>query len=99
MQKELNAAKEGMEIHILGVNADGEESGNGLATDGNDIPWLQDTEDADVWSSWEVTRRDVVILDRENRKVAVYNVTTHPLGSEANYEALKALLQQFAAPD
>ena len=37
--------------------------------------------------------RDVVILDAQNRSAEVYNLTEHPLGIEANREALKALRQ------
>ncbi len=46
----------------------------------------------DVWTKWAPIYRDVVILDPENRKVAVYNLTVHDLGVAANYAELKQLL-------
>jgi hypothetical protein len=49
--------------------------------------------DVDVWNAWGVTYRDVYILDRENALYAVYNLTDHPLSSDANREELKALLR------
>lgn len=56
------------------------------------LPWLQDTPEVDAWGLWRVTWRDVVILDRENRPVAVYNLTVHDLADPGSYAELKALL-------
>ena len=56
------------------------------------LPWLQETGDPDVWKSWAVTYRDVVILDADNQKVAVYNLTEHDLADSANYATLKSML-------
>ena len=64
---------------------------SGMAALG-DIPVLQDTSEFFVWESWDVTFRDVVILDRSNEKVGEFNLTTDSLSNPANYEALKALL-------
>ncbi len=80
-----------MAVHILGVNEIGQESGNAAMTAGRDLPWLQDVPAADVWKSWNVTFRDVVILDQENFPIAVYNLTIHDLGDANNYAELKAL--------
>ena len=85
-------------IHILGVNQVGQESGNTLACDGRDIPWLQETLTELVWVPWAVTYRDVVILDGENKKVGVFNLTTGDLGIPAHYDSLRALLLNAAAP-
>ena len=57
------------------------------------IPLLQDTTTANVWGLWAVTYRDVVILDAQNRKVGVYNLTEHDLSVEANRNTLKSLLR------
>ena len=73
MQGELDAAKTGLEIHILGVNGAGHEGDNTLMTDGRDIPRLQDTEEAAVWDLWNITHRVVVILDGGHITVAVSN--------------------------
>lgn len=45
-----------------------------------------------MWAAWQVTFRDVVILDTENRPVGVYNLTVHDLGDPASYAELKQLL-------
>jgi len=88
MQKELGLAP----VRILGVNGIGLESGNTLVCEGRDLPWLQDTVDEHVWSQWQVTYRDVVILDGANVPVGVYNLTDHDLADPANYAELRALL-------
>ena len=84
-------------VRLLGVNAIGSEGGNAVMTSGRDLPWLQETADEPVWTTWEVTYRDVVVLDGANRRVAVYNLTEHPLSDPANYAELKALLESAAA--
>lgn len=80
------------------MNGAGYESGNGAMTSGRTLPWLQDVVGQDVWGSWQVGYRDVVICDDENHFAEVYNLTEHPLGVEANREALKALLRSVATP-
>ena len=79
-------------IHILGVNFIGMESGNPIICAGRTLPWLQDVSAANVWNSWGVTFRDVVILDQNNKRVGVYNLTDHDLRVPANYAGLRALL-------
>lgn len=65
--------------------------------EGRVLPWLQDRPDVDVWSLWRVEYRDVVILDTQNRPVAVYNLTAHDLADTNDYAELKALLLEKAA--
>ena len=98
MQREIDAEGLPVEVHILGVNAVGHESRNAAACDGRDIPWLQDTADQNAWGSWNVTWRDVLILDEDNVPVAVYNLTDHDLAVPANYEELKSMLRNVASP-
>ncbi len=62
-----------------------------------EIPWLQDTPEEDVWTRWAVEFRDLVILDGNNRKVAVFNLTEHNLDVPAEVEALRALLLDAAS--
>ncbi len=93
MQQEILADEPGSTTRILGINAAGHESANGLATADVTLPWLQDTPAADAWGLWDATWRDVVVLDAENRVVAVYNLTSNDLGQPANYEALLALIR------
>ena len=84
-------------IHILGVNFIGMESGNPIICAGRTLPWLQDVSAANVWNSWGVTFRDVVILDAQNKTVGIYNLTHHDLRVSANYAELRALLISAAA--
>jgi hypothetical protein len=92
MQKELDALPTSVQIQILGVNETGHESGNASVTTGRTLPWLQDTASENVWASWQVTWRDVIVLDAQNHFVAVFNLTTHDLSKPADYAALKTLL-------
>ncbi len=96
MQKELDAIPTKVPIRLLGVNEKGLESGNASFTTGRTLAWLQDTAADDVWTSWQVTFRDVVVLDAENYRAAVYNVTVHNLSDPINYDQLKNLLVAVA---
>ena len=92
MQNELAVEEPGLAIQLLAINEDGFDSGLGTMSAEGDLPLLQDTDEASVWDDWDVTFRDVVILNSANEQVAVYNLTTHSLGVDANYNELKALL-------
>ena len=98
MQPELDAAAPPVEIELLGVNRIGSETGNASITSGRTLPWLQDTQQQDVWVDWQVTYRDVVILDEENRRIGVFNLTEHDLADTAQYAALKTMLLEAAEP-
>lgn len=80
----------------MGVNLKGLEDSNALAVENRTLPWLQDTEADDVWGSWNVTWRDVMILDPQNIHVQTYNLTAHNLARPENYAELKALLKSVA---
>jgi hypothetical protein len=77
---------------ILGVNEVGRDQGNSSITEGRDLPWLQDTADADVWTVWGVEYRDVVVLDADGNVHGVYNVTDNDLGEGAAYDELLELI-------
>lgn len=79
-------------VQILGVNAAGAEEGNPYIEDGMFLPWLQDTYEDDVWGLWQVSFRDVIILDGQNRLFAVYNLTDNNLLDPASYQELYSLL-------
>jgi hypothetical protein len=96
MQPEIDDLGLPVEVRILGVNEEGHESGNAVNCEGRVIPWLQDTSEEDVWHEWDVTFRDVVILDPDNVPVAAYNLSIHDLSVPANYDSLKSLLRQIA---
>ncbi|UCE01384.1 MAG: hypothetical protein JSW67_08755 [Candidatus Latescibacterota bacterium] len=96
MQKEL--ADEGLPVmlQILGVNEAGHESGNDAISNGRDLPWLQEGGGHSVWTQWQVTYRDVILLDAENKPTTIYNLTEHSLANASDYDTLKSLLRQAA---
>lgn len=87
-----------IEIDLLGVNQIGAEAGNQQNCDGRTIPWLQDTVAVQAWNAWNPTYRDVVILDKDNIPVDVFNLTTYDLSDPTNYAELRTrLLTALAA--
>ncbi len=96
MQTELLALGLPVNVQLLGVNAAGLESGNAFITMGRTLPWLQDTDEKNVWASWGAVWRDVWILDGENVPIAIYNLTEHNLADAANYTELKGMLEAAA---
>ena len=96
LQVEIDSLGWALNVHFLGVNEIGNGIGNMWIPAVSDLPWLQDTAEQNVWDSWNVTFRDVVILDKENVPVATFNVTTYDLGVPANYDSLKTLLSTIA---
>jgi len=96
MQHELDTTATNLSIHILGINAVGQESENDLMVAARTLPWLQDTKAQDVWTDWRVTWRDVIVLDGDNKVAGIYNLTDHSLATAANYDSLKALLIKVA---
>lgn len=99
LEAEIAAAGRALDVRFAGINAIGEEHGNPFIASVCDLPWLQDTDAAQVWERWQVAYRDVVILDADNAPVAVFNVTTYDLATPANFDSLKTLLAGFAAED
>jgi hypothetical protein len=97
MQSELDADYPYLAVDLLGVNGAGHESGNKAFCNGRDIPWLQDVDangdgGSDTWQAWQVTFRDVVILDRNNIQIGKLNLTTHSLSLPQNYQLLLEML-------
>lgn len=62
------------------------------------MPWLQDLDadgdgSSDVWlGSWPVEYRDVVILDKNNVRTDVYNLTLNDLADPTHYQIVKSKL-------
>lgn len=96
LQDDLSLNEPSLDITILGINDIGFESGNDSITDGRDLPWLQATPEQDVWESWNVTYRDVWVLDGDNVPVGIFNVTGNSLGEQGNYDALRQLFMDAA---
>ncbi len=96
LQDELDADHPGV-FRILGVNEVGFEAGNDDMCDGRDLPWLQDVEGVDVWGAlWDVTYRDVIVLDDSNVVYGVYNVTDHNLSDPVEYAGLRQMMREAA---
>ena len=95
MQKELDKDYLEAGISILGVNEVG-YSGSETIYEGRDLPWLLDTTEADWWGNWDVSLRDVVILDRDGDEAGVFNLTEHNLDNPDEYVTLKKLLLDIA---
>ena len=99
LQEDLRTAYPELPITLLAVNEEGHEDGCEGMSELGDLPLLQDTEEDDVWDSWDVAYRDVVILNGTNERVAVFNLTTYSLSVEENYETLRSLLVSTATGD
>ena len=82
--------------HIVEINGINNVDGNEEITEGQTLPWLQDTETTDLWTLWSVAYRDIIILDGENKRTYIYNLTTYDLGKKANKATFKALLLEVA---
>ena len=101
MQQDLRSSYPALRIQLLGVNEKGQEPGNPSATAGRVLPWLQDVDanadgKSDVFASWQVALRDVVILDGSNAKVNLYNLNSHDLANAANFATLRGMLVDAA---
>jgi hypothetical protein len=96
MQHDIDTVSTHVPVHFLGVNEIGQESGNDGMCQGRTIPWLQDLPLIDVWQSWHVTMRDVVVLNAHNDVIEIYNLTEHNLADPANYATLRTFLIEAA---
>ena len=96
LESELDETHPELSISILGINEFGHASGNDVATMGRDIPWLQDTDEQNVWATWDITFRDVIIVDAQGVYYASYNLTTYNLADDENVAGLRALLLEAA---
>ena len=97
MQKDLEANHPDLQIQFLGVNQWSHEGGRETATNGRDLPLLQDVDGnkdnlSDVWASWDVAYRDVIVVDAVGEIVDVYNLSTHDLTEPGKYDALKQIV-------
>lgn len=94
MQRELADTS----VRIIGVNEVGHETdynATGGICDGRDLPFLEDTADS-VWNTWDVTYRDVYVVDADGKLIEVFNLTDNDLGDDANYASLRKILTDAA---
>lgn len=101
MQKDLESNNPELQIQLLGVNEWGHSVANAAASANSDLPLLQDVDgngdfQSDAWSSWQVTWRDVFIVDAQGEVVDIINLTTHDLRNTDNYGELKELIVETA---
>ena len=96
MQTEIDGMGLPVAVRIHGINGNGHHGSKESACEGKDLPWLQEVPEEPVWTKWDVTYRDVIILDEDNKVLAIYNLTDHNLGQNADYEALKSMLVGYA---
>ncbi len=95
MQDELDAANPPVPISLVAINnvvASVAPDFWANATAGRDLPWLQDTAEANVWGTWGANNWDLFVLDGCNHVTTMYPVSLHDLAVPANYDELKALL-------
>jgi len=92
MQIELDGETHLRPIVLHGINQIGAASANPTVCSGRDLPWLQDEPGEAVWDAWDVTYRDVIILDEANVVIDVFNLTSHDLQDPVNQADLKARL-------
>jgi len=97
MQGEILAANPASKIRIFAVNDVGQEAYPATAADpDHTIPILQDTAAVGAWGLWNVTYRDVVILDGEGMPLGVFNLTDNTLADPAAYDTLLDFLRLAA---
>jgi hypothetical protein len=97
LQTELRTTYPILDIQIIGLNEFGQDpaGANALMTTDRTTPWLQDVDgnanqSSDVWYDlWDVTYRDVIIVNGQNEPVDVYNLTSNDLGVAANYATMR----------
>ena len=86
-----------MELQIIGINAVGYNSNlEDAGTPEPTLPLLQDDEEQLVWENWAVTYRDVIVLDGENKKVGVLNLTENSLADDENVAILEGFFLEAA---
>lgn len=93
MRREISALTTRRPVRIF-VIADAATSTNAarLADPDRTIPVMGDTTELGVQTSWGAMLRDIVVLDEQNRRIAVYNLNFHNLADAPSYMEFKDLL-------
>lgn len=96
MQNEFDAMEDLLRpIQIIGVNGIDKDTKESFLLE-RDLPWLLDTRSENVWATWNVAYRDLLILDDENKPVAVFNLTELNLSDTDLYEQVKQTFVDLA---
>ena len=95
MQAEINLEDTTVPVRILGIN-EAEKGTNTSFTEGRALAWIQDTPNTNVWRSWNVTYRDLWILDENNEVLSVINLTSENVTEAPVYANIKETLLNYA---
>jgi len=95
MQGDVDALDTPVPITLIGINQVGYESGNDTITSDVDLPWLQDTQQADVFGAWPPARiRELKIVGRDGQVAATFDLNQDdPVDEQAYQRVLDALVQ------
>ncbi len=85
-----------LNVEVIGINRSDQAANNGLVVNYQTLPWIQDTNEVGVWNAWEVTWRDVRIVNGRGELAAVLNLTSHNLYDDSNRSLMKQLLRAEA---
>ena len=83
---------QGSSAQIIGINQSGFERANETFTAGRDLPWLQDTEQTQLWDVWAVSYRDLYLVDGDGVLRDIYNLSSNDLRGEAATSELLSLV-------
>lgn len=96
LQQDLNKNLPSSKVNILAINEVGEDSANDVAAALSDLPLLQDTRSEDVWGNWDVTWRDVQVVDTDGVVTDILNLTSNDIDETQNYDNLKSMIVNAA---
>ena len=94
MQQELLDLEPSVPVSVIGINAHDKTTTESFVAE-RTLPWLQDTEEADVWDAWGIKYRDILIVDEQNFPIQAFNLTEYNLTEEQHYQhVLQELLDE-----
>ena len=88
-----------MNIEVVGINRSDQANNNSLVINQRSLPWLQDTSEAGLWSSWNVVWRDVRLVSSQQELADVYNLTSNDLNVPSNRSRLRQKLLALAVAE
>jgi hypothetical protein len=64
-----------IDVYVIGI---GKDNGTpvGQITASNDLPWVKENAECDVWSEWGASNRDLYIMDKNGDIVEQINLTS-----------------------
>ena len=86
---------QGSSAQIVGINESGFELANETFTTDRDLPWLQDTEQTQLWDVWAVSYRDLYLVDGDGVLRDIYNLSSNDLRGEAATAELLSLIGEL----